>query len=68
MKIDFNAHFWVGFVVTAASAIAGGAVHLTNAVPADWIPGVTAWSSIIATFGGAYLTLLSQSSSAPSSK
>ena len=68
MNINFNAHFWVGFVVTAASAIAGGAVHLTDAVPAGWIPTVTAWSSIIATFGGAYLTLLSQSSSAPSSK
>jgi hypothetical protein len=68
MKIDFNAHFCVGFVVTAASAIAGGTVHLTNAIPADWIPVVTAWSSIIAVLGGAYLTLLSQSSAPPSAK
>jgi hypothetical protein len=68
MNIDFNAHFWVGFVVTACSAIAGGVVHLTNAIPADWIPTVTADSSIIATIGGIYLTMLSQSSSAPSSK
>lgn len=68
MNIDFNAHFWVGFAVTAASAIAGGTVHLTNAIPADWIPAVTAWSSIIAMFGGAYLTLLSQSSAPPSAK
>lgn len=60
MQLNLNLHFWVGFIVTLASAIAGGTVHLTNAIPADWIPIVTAWSSIIATAGGAYLTIISQ--------
>jgi hypothetical protein len=66
MNIDLNMHFWVGLTVTACSAIAGGTVHLTNAIPADWIPAVTAWSSILAMLGGAYLTMLSQSTTPPS--
>src|ERR1700704_1008112 len=66
MQLNLNAHFWVGFLVTVASAIAGGTVHLTNAIPADWIPVVTAWSSIIGTSGGLYLAMLSQSGTAPS--
>lgn len=65
MQLNLNVHFWVGFLVTVASAIAGGTVHLTNAIPPDWIPVVTAWSSIVATFGGAYLTIASQTGIAP---
>jgi hypothetical protein len=65
MQLNLNAHFWVGFLVTVASAIAGGTVHLTNAIPADWIPVVTAWSSIVAMIGGGYLTVLSQTGAAP---
>ena len=65
MQLNLNVHFWAGFIVTVASAIAGGTVHLTNAVPADWIPVVTAWSSIIAMIGGGYLTVMSQQTSPP---
>lgn len=66
MKLDINVHFVVGLIVAIASAIAGGTVHLTNAIPADWIPVVTAWSSIIGTSGGLYLAMLSQSAAPPS--
>jgi hypothetical protein len=66
MQLNLNVHFWVGFIVTLASAIAGGTVHLTNAIPSDWIPVVTAWSSIIAVIGGGYLTVLSQAGAAVS--
>ncbi len=55
-NFDFNPHFWIGLVIFLSSAISSGTIHLTNAIPADAIPYVTAWSSIISIVGSGYLT------------
>jgi hypothetical protein len=64
MQFDPKFSFWLGVVVTAMIGIAGGTVHLTNAIPADWIPAVTAWASLLAFFGSALLTAMHGYSSA----
>jgi hypothetical protein len=56
--VDPSVRFWIGVAVTVAIAISGGTLSLTNAVPKDWIPTVTAWSSIIAFLGSSVLTAL----------
>jgi len=58
MQFNPKFSFWLGVVVTACIGIAGGTVHLTNAIPADWIPVVTAWSSIFAFIGSGVLTAM----------
>lgn len=58
MHIDPVARFWIGVVVTAAIGVGNGTLVLTNAVPHDWIPTVTAWCGIIAFLGSSVLTAL----------
>jgi hypothetical protein len=58
MQFNPKFSFWLGVVVTAMIGIAGGTVHLTNAIPADWIPAVTAWASLLAFFGSGLLTAM----------
>jgi hypothetical protein len=53
---DPSTRFWIGIAVTLCIGISGGAVSLAHAIPADWIPAATAWSSIIAFIGSAVLT------------
>ncbi len=56
LNVDLSLHFWIGLAIFVSSGISGGMIHLTNAIPADWIPAVTAWSSIISIIGSGYLT------------
>ena len=56
--IDPKIRFWFGIAVTIAIAISQGTLALTNAVPADLIPYVTAWCGILAFVGSAILTAL----------
>jgi hypothetical protein len=56
--IDPVVRFWIGVVVTVAIAVSSGTLVLTNAIPHDWIPVVTAWCGIIAFGGSAILTTL----------
>jgi hypothetical protein len=57
--IDPTWRFVIGLVVTLAIGISQGAVSLTHAIPAEFIPGVTAWFGIIAFVGSAAQTGLS---------
>ena len=56
LTISPGARFIIGIVITAAIAISAGTIHLTNAIPAAWIPVVIAWSGIIAVIGSAIQT------------
>jgi hypothetical protein len=50
----------LGIATTIAQGIAGGTVHLTNVVPMEWIPSVTAWMGLIAFVNVAVLTALTK--------
>lgn len=41
--------FWITFLSTIGTGIAGGTVHLTGLIPADYVASVTGWISL-ATF------------------
>jgi hypothetical protein len=56
--VDPTVRFWIGVVVSVAIAVSSGTLVLTNAIPHDWIPMVTAWCGIIAFVGSASLTVL----------
>lgn len=56
LSFDFNPHFWIGLAIFVTTAISSGTIHLTNMIPADAIPYVTAWSSAISIIGSGYLT------------
>ncbi len=56
--IDPTVRFWIGVVGTFAIAISSGTLVLTNAIPTDWIPIVTAWCGIIGFATSALLTTL----------
>jgi hypothetical protein len=60
MKMQFNPKigFVLGILVTIEIAVSSGTLSLTHAVPADWIPTVTAWSGILAFMGSTVLTFL----------
>jgi hypothetical protein len=63
---DFT--FGLGIATTVAQGVAAGTVHLTGMIPADWIPGVTAWMSFIAFVNVAVLTGLTKMSAPPRDK
>jgi len=48
--------FIIGIIITTAIGISAGTVHLTHAIPDSWIPGVVAWSGLIAFVGSAIQT------------
>jgi hypothetical protein len=56
--IDPVVRFWIGVIGTIAIAISSGTLVLTNAVPATYIPIVTAWCGIIGFLSSALLTTL----------
>jgi hypothetical protein len=58
MQFNPKFNFWLGVVVTALIGIAGGTVHLTNAIPDAWIPTVVAWCGILSFLGSGLLTAL----------
>jgi len=66
--IDPTIRFWISFVVTVAIAVSQGTLVLTGAVPAGWIPIVTAWCGIFATLGSAFLTALNGSAMTTASR
>lgn len=39
--------FWLTFYAMIGEGIAGGTVHLTGLIPADWIAPATGWISFI---------------------
>jgi hypothetical protein len=55
INVDLSIHFWIGLVIFIASAISAGTIHLTNAIPMDWIPSVTAWAGILSVVGNGYM-------------
>lgn len=57
-EVDPRISFALGIVITGAIGISSGALGLDNAIPADWIPTVKAWNSIIAFYGSAIVTAL----------
>lgn len=67
-NIDPTVRFWIGFVVTIAIGISQGTLVLTNAVPGDLLPYVTAWAGILAFIGSALLTALNGAASTTSSR
>ena len=60
--------FWVSFAVTVAIGVSTGTLVLTNAVPAAYIPFVTAWCGIAAFIGSAFLTLLTKGGTSTQSR
>ena len=66
--IDPVVRFWIGVGVTVAIAVSSGTLVLTNAVPHDWIPYITAWCGIISFTGSALLTALNGMGSTDSSR
>ena len=54
---------WLGVLVTVEQAIGQGTVKLTNVVPVDWAPWITAWCNLLAFAGTAIMTALSAFSS-----
>ena len=66
--IDPTIRFWISFVVTVAIAVSQGTLALTGAIPAGWVPIVTAWCGIFATLGSAVLTALNGSAMSTASR
>lgn len=66
--VDPKIRFWFGIAVTIAIAVSQGTLVLTNAVPNDWIPYVTAWCGITAFIGSAVLTALNGAATTVSSR
>jgi len=58
MQFNPKIGFVLGILVTIEIAVSSGTLSLTHAVPADWIPAVTAWSGILAFMGSTVLTFL----------
>jgi len=58
MIMDPKVKFVIGLLITLAIGISSGAVVLKGAIPAEWIPMVTAWAGIIAFLGSAAQTTL----------
>jgi len=58
MQFNPKIGFVLGILVTIEIAVSSGTLSLTHAVPADWIPSVTAWSGILAFMGSTVLTFL----------
>ncbi|HWF93494.1 MAG TPA: hypothetical protein VG291_00880, partial [Xanthobacteraceae bacterium] len=58
MQFNPKIGFVLGILVTVEIAVSSGTLSLTHAVPADWIPTVTAWSGILAFLGSTVLTFL----------
>ena len=58
MQFNPKIGFVLGILVTIEIAVGSGTLSLTHAVPADWIPTVTAWSGILAFMGSTVLTFL----------
>jgi hypothetical protein len=58
MQFSPKLGFVVGILVTIEIAVSSGTLSLTQAVPAAWIPTVTAWSGILAFIGSTLLTFL----------
>ena len=57
--IDPFWRFIIGLVVTVAIGVSAGTLNLTNAIPHDYIPAVTAWCGIIAFVGSSLTTTIS---------
>ncbi len=64
MQVDPKYTFWLGVAVTIEQAIGSGTIHLTNMIPADWIPPVIAWNATLAFIGTTLITALTGLSSA----
>lgn len=58
MQFDPKFSFWFGVAITALIGLGSGTVSLTNALPADWIPYVIAWTKILSFFGSGLLTAM----------
>src|SRR5258708_3564570 len=58
MQFNPKIGFVLGILVTIEIAVSSGTLSLTHAVPAAWIPTVTAWSGILAFVGSTVLTFL----------
>jgi hypothetical protein len=58
MQFNPKIGFVLGILVTIEIAVSSGTLSLTHAIPADWIPTVTAWSGILAFIGSTVLTFL----------
>ena len=67
-NIDPVVRFWIGIAVTVAIAISQGSLHLTNVIPAAWIPYAEGWSALIAFVGSAVLTALNAAATTNSSR
>lgn len=63
MKINPKVPFYFGVFLTIASLFASGTIHLSGLVPADAIPYVTGWSSVIVAVGTVIQTAMSGYSS-----
>jgi hypothetical protein len=55
--------FWLGVFVSIFVGVGSGTVHLTNMVPADWIPVITAWMNFLGFAGTVTMTALAGLSS-----
>ena len=66
--IDPVVRYWIGVAVTVAIGGSSGSLVLTNAIPHDWIPIVTAWCGIIAFIGSTILTALNRMAMTPASR
>jgi hypothetical protein len=58
MQFNPKIGFILGILVTIEIAVSSGTLSLTHAVPAAWIPTVTAWSGILVFAGSTVLTFL----------
>lgn len=53
-----NPIFYLGILVSIQQGIVSGTVHLTNMLPAAWIPPVTAWNGFLCFAGTVIMTAL----------
>jgi hypothetical protein len=53
-----KAILWLSGLVAIETAIGGGTINLTNAVPASWIPTIAAWCNILAFVGSSIVATL----------
>ncbi len=49
--------FWITFLATIGTGIAGGTVHLTGLIPVDFVAPVTGWISLVTFAAMSFLTL-----------
>jgi uncharacterized protein involved in cysteine biosynthesis len=66
VSVNPNTSLWIGAVLTLISTVLTAMANTKGAVPADWVPYLSAWAGIFATVSSAVVTFLHAISSSSS--